>query len=90
MVKGCRRSMIVLRDTDSALYEEAYFLLREEIPTPLPPQSQLIEEANRIVAGNLVAAVGQKKRRACSVSEGALWFLSGLLVGLGIAFLLML
>lgn len=90
MVKGCRRSMIVLRDTDSTLYEEAYFLLREEIPSPFPPQSQLIEEANRIVSGNLVAAAGRRKRRACSVSEGALWFLSGLLVGLGIAFLLML
>ena len=30
MLRGCKRNMIVLRGTGSDLFEEAYFVVREE------------------------------------------------------------
>ncbi len=90
MVKGAKRNMIVLRDTDSALYEEAYFLLREDLDEPIPAQTALIEEANRIVCDNLITASLARSPRKARKTDGLIWYLTGLLSGLGFAFLLML
>jgi hypothetical protein len=89
MVKGARRSMIVLRDTDSAIYEEAYFLLREDLKDPLPTPDSLVEEANRIVGGNLLSSSRPKHKSRVSIPPSLLWYLIGLLSGMGFAFLLM-
>ena len=88
MVKGCKRSMIVLRDTGSAVFDEAYFLLKEEGHVPLPEQDALIREANRIVRERSVAGDGNMRGRGARRLETVLWFASGLLCGVGLTFLM--
>ncbi len=46
-LKGTYRRTVVVRSADSKLFEEAYFILREESPTDHLPD--LLQEANRIV-----------------------------------------
>ncbi len=50
MVRGCQRRIYVVKNTDSALFEEAYFILkRNPSPQPAVSESEMAEEADRIV-----------------------------------------
>jgi len=84
MIKGCLRDLIVLRDTESPLYEEAYFLLRPSRAASPPPHEELVAEANRIIGD-----VFPRKKTRKGPGASALWFLSGLAVGVGLSFLLL-
>ena len=50
MVRGCQRRIYIVKNTDSSLFEEAYFILKRN-PTPQPAvsESEMAAEANRIV-----------------------------------------
>ena len=47
MLRGCKRNMIVLRGTGSDLFEEAYFVVKEEAERR--SESDMLEEAERII-----------------------------------------
>ncbi|MBP3395803.1 MAG: hypothetical protein J6L87_01400 [Clostridia bacterium] len=48
MLRGCQREMIVLQTRDSALFECAWFVLRQE--KPCVGAEDMLAEAERIVA----------------------------------------
>lgn len=51
MIKGCSRRMIILKDTGSDFFEEAYFVLKSGSPfCALRSEKDFVAEANRIVA----------------------------------------
>ena len=77
--------MIVLRDTESDLYEEALFLLKEEAMQNPPSEARLIEEANRILSRKSLI---RKSRSGASMRDGVTWYLLGLFSGAGFIFLL--
>ncbi len=46
MLKGAQKRMIVVKTSDSKLFEEAYFVLRHESRNE---ESDMVAEANRII-----------------------------------------
>ena len=50
MIKGCERRMIKIEDTDSELFESAYFIIRQNVLLPKKTKREdIIREAARIV-----------------------------------------
>lgn len=53
MIKGCSRRMVILKDTGSDFFEEAYFVLKTDSPfCSLRNERDFLNEANRIVSEN--------------------------------------
>lgn len=57
MIKGAQKKMIVVKTTDSKLFEEAYFVLRREAENDTC--CDMVAEANRIIEN----CDGKKSRR---------------------------
>lgn len=53
MLKGCQKNVIMLRGTESEIFEEAFFILKKDIILPNTiPNNDMINEAKRILAAN--------------------------------------
>jgi len=56
MIKGCQRNIYHIKNTNSALFDEAYFVLKKRISTEYIPgirhinDSEMAEEAARIIS----------------------------------------
>lgn len=48
MIRGCQKRIYYVRDTRSALFAEAYFILKGE-KDPVPGEAEMAAEARRIV-----------------------------------------
>ncbi len=80
MLKGCQREMIVLQTADSAIFENAYFVLRRACGAP--PKTDMLAEANRIIGMGSEYVTRRRPWR------GVLLFLSGAAVGIGLFLLI--
>ena len=49
MIKGARKQMIVVRTGNSRYFDEAYFVLREEVQRENGKNTDILSEANRIL-----------------------------------------
>ena len=78
-MRGCEKKVVYLKNTGSALFEEAYFILKErsELCGIKGENTDLLVEANRIIAENTDFEV--KRRSPISISA-VLIFLSGAFV----------
>ncbi len=56
MIKGAQKRMVIVKTTDSDLFEEAHFVMRRE---ESGSKSDILTEANRIIE----ACGGRRKRR---------------------------
>ena len=74
MMRGCQRQIIMLKGTDSQIFDEAYFLLRKDFDRSRGDEGELVREAERLVALNTT------RRRVRVVSKWAL-FAAGMLAG---------
>ena len=90
MLRGAQKKMIVMRTHNSRMFEEAYFVMRQNVDTPDPVtpvgESDILTEANRILEGSL-AGYGRERHareRSRLRLSRALWFVGGLLTGGGI------
>ena len=50
MIKGARKQMIVVRTSNSRYFDEAYFVLKEEAQKETRKSSDILGEANRLLA----------------------------------------
>ncbi len=50
MIKGARKEMIVVRTGGSRYFDEAYFVLREDAQKEKQKSTDILGEANRILA----------------------------------------
>ncbi len=51
MIKGCERRMIKIENTDSDLFESAYFIIRQNVQLPKKKRrDDMLREAARIVS----------------------------------------
>ena len=48
MVRGCQKKIIYVKNTDSKVFDEAYFILSNKIPEATE-ECDMVEEANRIL-----------------------------------------
>ncbi len=53
MVRGCQRKVIFLKNCESELFSEAYFIIDEKAYSSERGENDMIAEANRIVEENL-------------------------------------
>lgn len=82
MIKGCSRRMIVLKDTGSDFFEEAYFVLKShKTPGKIRTEQDFVAEANRIVAEASNNGIYSKKQEPKS---NTFLFLFGVLCGIAV------
>ena len=82
-MKGTQKKMLLLKNTGSDIFEEAYFILKDRFPAIAASESEMIREANRIVSENLISGYfsgGKGKRRVSSLQT----FFLGLALGAGL------
>ena len=53
MIKGCAKRVVVVREMDSKLFEEAYFIVKSGVKSRKYAQEDYIGEAGRIVKTQL-------------------------------------
>ena len=82
--KGCEKRMIMIKNTGSDLFEEAYFILNNK-RSAQTSSDDMIKEANRIVAESSIVPKTQDKQRS-----PLLMYLFGVLSGIGTAGLVVL
>ena len=82
-MRGYQRRVIFLKNTGSALFEEAYFLMRSEEMTEGKSEADMVSEAARIIEENF----GKRKKRRKTYRLLALFlsFISGAILTLIIA-----
>lgn len=49
MVRGCQRRVVFIKNTDSKIFSEAYFILSDEAYKESHTDEDIIREANRII-----------------------------------------
>lgn len=69
MIKGCKKKIIYLKNTDSDIFDEAYFVLRRDTDSEYYEDTDMVEEARRIIEGVSGVRRNEKKRRGA-------WFFS--------------
>ncbi len=79
MIKGCSRRMIVLKDTGSDFFDEAYFVLKsgKEV-NAFSGEKDFVAEARRIISRSQFHNTNEKKERPRSIKPA---FFSGFLLG---------
>ena len=84
MIKGCSRQVIVLKNTGSDLFEEAYFIVRPKGSER--KHDDLLLEANRIIRAKSVSGFekGKKNNERVKLIIG---FVLGLLSAVPISYL---
>lgn len=81
--KGCEKRMIMLKNTGSELFEEAYFILNTKKSNTVT-SNDMIKEANRIVADNSIIPQRKEKQK-----NPIFFYILGILSGMGITALVM-
>ncbi len=59
MIKGCQKKIIYLKNTDSCMFDEAYFILGAESTHSCVSERDMVAEAKRIIEG---AALGREEK----------------------------
>ena len=77
MLKGAQKRMIVVRTTDSKLFEEAYFVMRHDACHG--GQADLVQEANRILEHSLRS---ERRDRRPKRLRALLWGGAGVVLGM--------
>ena len=99
MLKGAQKRMIVIRTRDSRLFEEAYFVMRRDLPDTTAHRSDMLWEANRIIDRSLGVSMPhlsseshapEEEHRRKSTRRGLWMFLGGVLTGGIMTYLLLL
>ena len=60
MVRGCQRKVIFLKNTESRIFSEAYFIVDDKAPSA--SEGDMIREANRIIEENLARTTEDRGR----------------------------
>lgn len=74
-MRGCQRKIILLKGTDSQIFDEAYFLLRRGAETC--KQEEIVREAQRIVDRNTT----RRRTKRIRVRD-TVFFTVGMLLGI--------
>lgn len=85
MIKGAQKQMIVLRTANSRFFDEAYFVLRRELPTAHGATGEMLYEADRILRESIHVDAQPKKRK----KRAWMLFAAGFLLGAGLSLTLL-
>ena len=76
MIKGCKKNIIYLKNTDSTAFSEAFFIIDE--PARSMGKRELIKEANRMAEEGLGYRQRQTKRQKTAYT---VWCVAMFLIG---------
>ena len=71
MIKGCQKKIIYLKNTESGLFDEAYFVVSRDGGAAGAGETDMINEAKRIIEGASEQECITKKKKRKSI-----WFFS--------------
>ena len=85
MIKGCKKNVVYVRNTESDMFREAYFILSDDFEEKGKSEPDMVAEANRIIAETPVASyfgmppstAKKKKSYQPYVVSKVFWFMSG-------------
>lgn len=77
MIRGARKQMIVIRTGNSQYFDEAYFVLRREMSDKRGDQTDILNEANRILSESASDTVRRDRHKLWRW----LFFLAGTVCG---------
>jgi len=83
MIKGCQKRMIKIKDTKSIIFEEAYFVLRNEIADSVS-KKDIISEATAII--NKYSQPSRPTKKVQRPIKNLLWLFSGAIIGAAVLF----
>ncbi len=86
MVKGCERRVVYLKNTDSSVFEEAFFVMKDAKTQKPPSSMEMVREANRILSENMTVEgiLCDSPSSSLSIRQACLSFLSGVVFASGI------
>lgn len=87
-MRGCERRVLYLKNCESKLFDEAYFVLRKNTDTP-PCANDMLEEATRIIRAETTSLRAPRKKKS-ALSRSFLPFLAGIAVSATICAVLVL
>ena len=67
MVRGCQRKVIFLKNTESKIFSEAYFIVDDK--THDVCEADMVREANRIIEANLARGASEGTRGRGRISR---------------------
>ena len=86
MIRGVQRKMIVIRNIDGRLFDEAHFILKTSVKETESEKDELLREANRIISEHSYPAC-RKKRKKYSHKALILSFFCGLVLSAALCIL---
>lgn len=75
MYKSCQRKMLILKNPNSPLFDEAYLILKDDPAIEHARSADILEEANKLIASRTLAVDQLRRPRRLP------FFLYGLLSG---------
>jgi hypothetical protein len=85
VMKGCQKRIIVMKNTGSNLFDEAYFILKDSaVRSPSISEQDMVGEAARIIAENMIVSERRdtKPRRRSGDPELYMllrWYVAGVI-----------
>jgi hypothetical protein len=79
MIKGCQKKIILLKDTGSDFFEEAYFILKSDATISKSKETDMVKAATKIVTDSLTSQNKEKKK--VKLNSKAINFMIGALCG---------
>ena len=80
-LKGAQRRMVQVRIGNSRYYEEAFFIVRRDLPKISFPEREMLAEANRILRES---AAGEERKKP-NPAKALACFSGGMVLGLCLA-----
>ena len=85
-MRGSEKKIIYVKDTGSKIFEEAYFVMRRDVPQPDTDATDMLWEANRIIENTLPRVEPETVAVQHRIPQWVgrwLWFTLGSLFGSG-------
>ena len=82
MIKGCEKRVVHVKNPENSLFEEAFFFLKQNQPSALPP-AELWREAEKIVNQSLFESYQDEDKHKSNRLVCLLFFAVGLVTGVG-------
>ncbi len=86
LYKGCQKRMIMLKNTGSEIFDEAYFIIKDSAQRRGVSETDMVREANRIIEEKIFCpdARALGKGRLKPRLKTALWYAAGAVSGAGV------
>ena len=92
MIKGCKKSVIMVNGDGNSLFETAYFILKNDLCQRTCGEDDMINEANRIIEERMIFPIendkkGRKKKGDKKCGRVVIPFAAGTAIGSAVGLL---